>query len=79
MTRRPVETVEVEIFEPAAPAEVAMVHLRGWYGLPDLWVYRDVRGRVRTPDRIRGLPQPLPDAELLGWPPVGRFLATQGV
>lgn len=79
MTRHPIETAEADIYEAAAPAEVAIVHLRGWYGMADLWVYRGSGGRVRTLDRIHGLPQPLPEGELLGWPPVGRFLAAQGV
>lgn len=79
MTRRPIETVAAEIFEPATPAEVTVVHLSGWYGVPDLWVYRSTDRRVRTLDRIHGLPQPLPEGELRGWPPVGRWLAAQGV
>jgi len=79
MTRRTREVATIDIYEPAAPAEVPVVHIRCWYGVPDLWVYRDTCNRVRTVDRVRGLPQPLPEGELLGWPPVGPVLAAQGV
>lgn len=79
MTRRTQERVAIEIYEPAAPAEIAVVHLTVWYGLRDLWVYRAADGRIRTVTPRRGLPTPLPDRELLGWPPVGPFLAAQGV
>lgn len=79
MTRRPIESVAVEIFEPAGPAEVTVVHLSGWYGVPDLWVYRAADRRVRTVTPVRDLPQPLPEGELRGGPPVGRWLAAQGV
>lgn len=79
MTRRTRETVAIEIYEPAAPAEVPVVHLTLWYGRRDLWVYRATDGFVRTVTPIRGLPTPLPDRELHGWPPVGPVLAAQGV
>lgn len=79
MTRRARETVTVEIYESAMPAEVTVVHLPYWYGRRDLWVYRSHDGFVRTLTPIRGLPTPLPDKELLGWPPIGPVLAAQGV
>lgn len=79
MTRRVRETVAAEIHESAAPTEVPVVHLTVWYGVRDLWLYRDAGGRVRTLSPIRGLPSPLPDGELRGWPPVGPWLASQGV
>lgn len=79
MTRRHPETVAIEIWEPAAPAEVPVVHLTVWYGRADLWVYRTADGRVRTLTPVRGLPTPLPDRELFGWPPIGPVLAAQGV
>jgi|GEM_PF-616637 len=79
MTRRARETVAADIYEPALPAGISVVHLTVWYGVRDLWLYRDTGGRVRTLTPVRGLPSPLPDGELRGWPPIGPWLAAQGV
>lgn len=73
------EIATIDIYEAAGPAEVTVVHLAVWYGLRDLWVYRAADGRVRTVTPVRGLPTPLPERELLGWPPVGPVLAAQGI
>jgi hypothetical protein len=73
------DLIQVEIYEASRPAEVPVVHVDLWYGRRDLWVYRAAGGEVRTVTPVRGLPTPLPDAEWLGWPPIGEFLAGQGV
>lgn len=79
MTRRSRETVAMEIFEQVSASDVPIVHLDLWYGRRDLWVYRDDRGQIRTVMPERGLPTPLPEGEFLAWPPLGPFLASQGL
>ncbi len=68
--RRRTVNIEVELIDGTPP----MFHVCRYASWPDLYVYRDERGRLRVVTPRSALPTPMPERWCGDWPPLASII-----